>query len=155
MITRSGWSRYRLWCVYHHRLCGASRKTGRVHWNPRSFIWMRQCYRSSTWRSIHIQSYLALVLLRQPTHWRCFCSCDTFVLSCACGLKARQSLMAGKDSSDGSTGHIYDHGRDYLLYPCTPMGWCDQSLERLIRHWDSCWLRLASGGLWTYRMVHG
>lgn len=39
--SRFGWSRHRLWCIYHHRICGAARKKGCVHRHPRRFIWMR------------------------------------------------------------------------------------------------------------------
>ncbi len=139
--SRHGRSRHRFWRIHHYRLCSATSAEACVYWPSWGLIWMCQCYRSSTRRGIHFSCYMALVLLCQFTHRRCFCTCDISLFPGTRSFKARQGFMARKASSDGSTRHFHHHGSDRLLPACTPMGWCDQSLERSIGHWDTCRLR--------------
>ena len=40
-LSRSGWSRHRFWCIYHHRVCGATGTEGCIHRPSWRLIWMR------------------------------------------------------------------------------------------------------------------
>lgn len=154
-VARYGWSRHRFWRVHHHRVCGATGTESCLYWPSGGLIWMRQCYWSSAWRSIHFPCYMALMLLCQPTYWWCFRSCDSPLFPGPRSFKARQSLVERENPSDGSSGHFHHHGSDCLLPACTPMGWCDKSLERFIRHRDTCRLFLTTDSVWSCRVVHG
>lgn len=67
-VQRHGRSWHRFWCVHHHRFCSSTRTKTCIYWPSWGLVRMRQCRWTSARGCFHFPCYVALVLLRQPTH---------------------------------------------------------------------------------------